>query len=60
MAANCAHQKCPDGTSLPNCYYGAGSLNIGLGVYEFVHYVDSEYSCIPCCMKTSNNNKMPG
>ena len=60
MGAQCSSRECPDGSTLPNCYYGAGSLNVGLGAYVFTHFVDTNYFCIPCCTLISNNPKMPG
>ena len=59
MAAQCSgERKCPEGGTLPNCWYAIGTTQQSM--QNYYHFTNSQMSCVPCCNVRSRNSKMPG
>jgi len=58
MAAQCSgERKCPEGGTLPNCWYALGTTQQSM--QNYYHFTNSQMSCVPCCNVRSRNSKMP-
>ena len=61
MASQCTGTlHCPNHRNFPSCWYVLYS-GITTTTHRFyLHYVNTEMFCLPCCQFSSNEKKMPG